>query len=389
MKHFRYDFEPTPRQHAALALNDFAVLFGGALGGGKTEFLLQCISYYSEIFPGARMGMLRRNYKELMQSGGLLDRAETLWADQPGVKYRKSEKVFIAPNHARVEFRHCERAGDERHLQGAEYDVLLVDEASLFLPDMLSYFMERLRGHHTSLYRLGSNPGGPSHDWLNKNFRSEPKKGFAFVPSLAKDNPHLPLGYFERLEDTMDGLNKRHRLYGDWDAAEDTEFFGPPIVSADDIPACSHYVRSWDMALGGDNTVGTLVGKHGTEFWVIDQIVKKTKAHELLALIADTHNAEPHVTVVMEQEPGSASAALIESLQFAIGSPTTKAKAVRAAITARHIRDSRVILCDRPWTKDLIDEMAQFPNGSHDDRVDSLVHGVNYLAGKEVMLWGF
>ena len=390
MKHFRYDLTPTPRQATALRSEAFALLYGGALGGGKTEYLLQCVSLYSEQYPGCRMGFLRRNYKELMQSGGPLDRAESLWSDQPGVRHRKTDKVFIAPNGSRVEFRHCEKAGDEKHLQGSEYDVLLIDEAALFHPEALNYFIERIRGKKINRYRLSSNPGGPGHDWLNGNFRLNATPGFEFVPAAVADNPHLPEHYFERLDATMSGIDKRHRLMGEWDAVDDTGFFIAPPVAADIPTEFTSIVRAWDLALGGDNTVGTLVGKtRGPQYWVLDQIVQKTPAHQLLTLIRETHEMEPDVQVVMEQEPGASSAALIDSLPFAKGVRADRNKQARAAITARHIRDGKVMLQAGSWVQPLLNEMTVFPNGANDDRVDSLVYAINYLASGEVMLWGF
>ena len=395
--HFRYDMVPTEKQYEALQATDFAVLYGGALGGGKTEWLLQCISLFSERHPGCKMGFVRRNYKELMQSGGPLDRAEDLWDGQPGVQYRKAEKVFIAANGSRVEFRHCERAGDQKHFQGSEYDFIMIDEGGLFIPDMLMYFMERIRGKMGAGYRITANPGGLGHDWLNDVFRKRPVDGFKFIPSLASDNPHLPAGYYDRLELTMTGLDKRHRLYGEWDADTGEDFFGL-IETYDDYPdSVTNWVRAWDTAVGGDYTVGTLVGREPSVgetqsvFWVTDQIVRKTKAHELTALIESVHRDEPDVQVLIEQEPGSSSAAYIYSLEFAKGLPTDKNKRTRARTTAGHMGKGRVKIVKGPWTQDLISEMRGFTGekGGQDDRVDSMVHGVNYLARGETQLWGF
>ena len=388
---------PTDKQYEALMADDFAVLFGGALGGGKTEWLLQCVSLFSERYPGCRMGFVRRNYKELMQSGGPLDRAEELWAAQAGVAYRKAEKVFIAANGSRVEFRHCERNGDQKHFQGSEYDFIMIDEGGLFLPDMLTYFMERLRGKRASGYRITANPGGVGHDWLNRVFRLNPLDGFRFIPSLASDNPHLPQGYYDRLELTMTGIDKRHRLYGEWDADSDIDFFGEVQIYDDYPDTVTNWVRAWDTAVGGDNTVGTLVGREPASgdgqsvFWVVDQIVRKTRPHELTALIEKTHKDEPDVQVLVEQEPGSSSAAYIYSLEFAKGLPTDKNKAVRARTTAGHMGKGRVKFVRGNWTKDLVNEMRNFTGekGGKDDRVDSMVHGVNYLARGETQLWGF
>ena len=406
IKHLRYDSEPTEKQREALQAEGFAVLYGGALGGGKTEWLLQCVSLYSERYPGCRMGFARRNFKELMQSGGPLDRAEQLWQHQAGVKYNKAEKRFIAANGTRVEFRHCEKKGDEEHFQGSEYDVVLIDEASLFRPEMLSYFVERIRGKHASLYRLSSNPGGPSHQWLNENFRKKPLPGFSFIPATAADNPHLPDGYYDRLEYTMTGLDKRQRLYGDWDAINDTNFFLLPAAYTGELPQFVAIARAWDLGAGGDNTVGTLVARsinplwhpgcdpaiRRNHYWVLDQIVEKTPAHTITSLITDTHKAEPGVTVLIEQEPGASARAYVASLEFAQPVPADKNKRARAKVTANLFGRGQVEVLREHWAQALFDEMSQFggdDNGGADDRVDSMVHGINWLAKNEVMFWGF
>ena len=46
-----------------------------------------------------------------------------------------------------------------------------------------------------------------------------------------------------------------------------------------------------------------------------------------------------------------------------------------------HIEAGRVLLPERaPWLADYVDEMSAFPNGEHDDQVDSSSQALNWLA---------
>ena len=394
MTGFRYPGEPFPKQVEALNSEAFAVLYGGALGGGKTEWLLQCASLYSHRYPGARICFVRRNYKELMQAGGPLDRAVELWAKQTGVTYKVGAKTLKAPNDSMLEFRHCENKGDELHFQGSEYDVFLVDEAGLFEREQLLYFIERIRGQKTQKFRLSANPGGPGHRWLYDTFVRSTDPEYAFVPALASDNPMLPEGYYERLEASMSGISKAHRLYGDWEAIEETGFFTKPVMlGLDPGGRVRNRVRAWDLAVGGDYTVGTLVERRA-DVWpdvvVLDQYAQKTSAEKVIALLEKTRDQDgPGTTTVIETEPGSSSRILLDYLSWAQGIPADRNKQQRARPVADAVERGRIGLLPGAWNMPFIEELLSFPSASHDDRVDSFVHAVNYILNNEVFLLGF
>lgn len=59
--------------------------------------------------------------------------------------------------------------------------------------------------------------------------------------------------------------------------------------------------------------------------------------------------------------------------------PPVGSKIARAHAATILLEQGVVYYPDRKWARDLIDSCAEFPNGAHDDDVDALVHGLNFL----------
>ena len=242
--------------------------------------------------------------------------------------------------------------------------------------------------------RVSANPGGPGHTWLHERFVKGTSPDYTFIQSLASDNPYLPEGYFDRLEGTMEGISKAHRLYGDWDAIVKTGFFEMPVILKEDPGGETRTrLRVWDLAAGGDNTVGTLIERRrGTdpEFVVLDMFAQQTSAEKVVKLVRDYRDLDgPGTTTIIEQEPGASSLILLESMPFAIGVRADKNKVQRARPVADAVESKRIGIVPGTWRQAFIDELMSFPSSKYDDRVDSFVHGMNYLLNREVQLWGF
>lgn len=156
----------------------------------------------------------------------------------------------------------------------------------------------------------------------------------------------------------------------------------------DAIPAGMEikWVRGWDLASlsdGGDYTAGGKIGKLPDGRFIIadmvrdqwgpdvrDQAIKNTAARDGAG-----------VMVSMPQDPGQAgkTQALYMTRMLAgyrvKTSPETGDKVTRAEPLAAQINVGNVLMLRAPWNQALIDEMRMFPNGVHDDQVDSLSRG--------------
>ena len=162
----------------------------------------------------------------------------------------------------------------------------------------------------------------------------------------------------------------------------------------------SKRARYWDLAAtkdGGDYTVGLLLGIEppdvGDEFdtyWVLDVVRGQWAPHERDRIIRQTAEADGRkVKIVIEQEPGSAGVAQVDSLirqlnGFRVGRyKPTGSKEIRAEIAATQAGIGRIKLLSGEWNKAFLDEISLFPMALHDDQVDALSGAFTELLTKK------
>ena len=146
---------------------------------------------------------------------------------------------------------------------------------------------------------------------------------------------------------------------------------------------------SWDMALkegeNNDYTVGLLIGKIGSSFYVLDCKREKADTPRQLNMIREYANYYPAIsTHLVEGGNGDPIASMLkrEIGNFTILLPRSyggsKENRVRAAIPL--FLESRVYFPQTAeWLPDLIQELTAFPRGKHDDQLDALIYA---------LLWG-
>jgi predicted phage terminase large subunit-like protein len=153
-------------------------------------------------------------------------------------------------------------------------------------------------------------------------------------------------------------------------------------------------VRYWDLAAteatSGDPdwTVGALVGLKQGLYYVLDICRLRGSPHEVERAIKSCAERDGLSTViVIEQEPGASGKAVIDFLQRGIlrgyavyadkvsGNKVTRAQPLAAAAEAGHI-----YLLRANWNAPLLDELAVFPSGEHDDQVDALSGAIYHVS---------
>ena len=186
---------PNPKQRQAFRERHRYVGYGGARGGGKSWFVrwkavLLCLKY-----PGIKILITRRTYRELYNN-----HIAPLQALLNGVaSYNKGEKIFHFPGGSTITFGYCDGEDDLGQYQGAEYDVWFADEAGQFLENWLTTIDACVRGVNDfpkrTYYTL--NPGGPSHGYFKRLFidrrftEDEHPEDYAFIQAKATDNKAL------------------------------------------------------------------------------------------------------------------------------------------------------------------------------------------------------
>lgn len=241
------EWRPTPRQEAFLSVpyEVFELLYGGALGGGKSEvglvLPLVCRTVKSNIqlfqHPQFKGIIFRRTFQQLNKS--LIPRAEIMY-EAVGATFNKTDKLFEFPNQegirkagGKIWLSHMENEKDVLNYDTDEYNYIFIDQAEAFTEFQLRYISSRCRSSNPDLpkiYRLSANPGGISHVYLRKRFIDPEKNGHVllkdkvtntsriFIPAKLEDNPHLENNdpdYRNRLQ-LLPEKEREAKISGNW-----------------------------------------------------------------------------------------------------------------------------------------------------------------------------
>lgn len=218
--------KPSPKQDLFLRAAAKNVGFGGARGGGKswgirTKAKLLCVRY-----AGIKCLIVRKTYPELINN-----HVNPLRSELHGVaRYNKQEKCFFFQNGSTIKFGYCANDGDLEQYQGAEYDVIFLDEATNLRQEWIEKITACLRGVNDFPKRIyyTFNPGGVSHGYFKRIFidrrfeEGENPEDYVFIQSLVTDNHALMASqpdYIRQLEALPPKLREAW-LYGRWDIYE-------------------------------------------------------------------------------------------------------------------------------------------------------------------------
>jgi hypothetical protein len=163
-------WEPQPKQSEALECPAFELFFGGAAGGGKSDFLLADFTAGINTWREAWKGILfRRTYDELQE---LHTRARQLYIPL-GAKLTDKGRVYQFPTGSTLRMSYLEHDKDVERYQGHQYPWIAFDELGNYPTDYAwRYMISRCRSPAGApCYIRGTgNPGGPGHAWIKNRF---------------------------------------------------------------------------------------------------------------------------------------------------------------------------------------------------------------------------
>ncbi len=233
------EWKPNHRQAEALAMPTSIDegFYGGAAGGGKTEYLIMdpIVRQY-HLHPRFHAIIFRETYPELQES--VLPRAKYLYGKYGGALWNDNDKEFRFPSGAIVRLSYLLHDDDAHKHQSSEYNYIGFDELTHFSEYRYLYMKSRNRSAVEGLpayMRAGSNPGGPGHTWVYKRFVEPAEQGHVllryllpngkynrrmFIPAKLTDNPAMMRNNpeYESNLMTLPEAEKRALLYGDWHA---------------------------------------------------------------------------------------------------------------------------------------------------------------------------
>ena len=258
-----------PKQTLFLKDKHRHIAYGGARGGGKSWAVRTKSKLLAFRYPGIKILIVRKTYKELQNN-----HIEQLTAELEGfAKYNRSDKMFRFPNGSTISFGYCANEGDLGQYQGAEYDVVFIDEAGQLQESWIRKINLCVRGTNgfpkRTYYTL--NPGGPGHAYfkrvfVDRNFNpDEDPNDYFFIQAKVEDNKALmdtQPDYLRELENLPPTLRAAWKD-GRWDVYEGQffeDFRDDPehyqdrrwthVIEPFEIPDGWKICRSYDFGYG-------------------------------------------------------------------------------------------------------------------------------------------
>jgi hypothetical protein len=227
---------PTERQREAFAatLTSQFLLYGGAMGGGKSYFLRWwCIRECIRIFAvygvrGVRLGLFSMDYPTL------LDRQISKMVFEIPAHIGKIQKtqtdgfnLTLTPElgSGTVALRNLDNPSK---YNSAEFAGIAIEELTENPEIIFHELRKRIRWPGIPSadmhFVAAANPGGIGHAWVKKLWidRDFPREmlamadQFAYVPAKAQDNPHLDPAYYAQLLSLPEEMRKAY-AEGSWD----------------------------------------------------------------------------------------------------------------------------------------------------------------------------
>lgn len=239
--------QPGPQSLAVAAQFVTELMFGGARGGGKSDYLLGDFLQDIDIGPEWAGIIFRKSYPELEE---LIKRAKVMYAPY-NVIYKVADKTFVFPSGATLKMRHVDTEDDCDKYQGHQYAWIGWDELTNW-PNLNSYKKLKACLRNGSIpipfkrIRCSANPGGVGHHAVKAYFvdpcltgmellesvemidvlgsdnvirKEEWRTTRMFIPSKVQDNRILMRndpGYIARLHEIGSPELVRAWLEGDW-----------------------------------------------------------------------------------------------------------------------------------------------------------------------------
>ena len=422
--------QPGP-QTAFLGTQADITIYGGAAGGGKSFGLLLAPLQWSHV-PGFGAVIFRRTTVQVRAEGGLWDDSAEIYPAL-GATPREQQLEWRFPSGASVSFAHMEYERNRLDWQGSQICLIGFDELTHFTWRQFSYMFSRNRSTCGVRPRIMATTNPDADSWvaefiawwidqetgfpipgragalrwfvqfgddliwadtaeeLSERYPDLIPMSVTFIPAKLEDNLALMSrdpAYRGKLM-ALDRVERERLLNGNWKIrpVAGMYFRREWFEIVDQAPKDLLAVRFWDFAgsrvtsknKDPDWTVGLLLGYKPPMFYVLDVVRMQDSPGAVEERLLRTAELDGRgVPIFAEQEPGSSSLYLINSLvdklpgHVVTGIPSTGSKQTRAKPVSSAAEHGKVALVRGEWNRGFLAEVEYFPDGAHDDQVDAL-----------------
>lgn len=267
MKEIAISYAPTWKQIEAHKDAHRYLLFGGAMGGGKTVFGVMEALQRSLEFPGNMGVMCRRQGTDFMATvykTWCANVPQELWTVNAQLR---EIKIKVGGKVSQIMYGGLGERDNADRWKGADLGWFYVDQAEEIEEDGFNMLGSRLRLKVDGIrprYK-GILTANPAPCWLKGRFiRGEGGEEYGFIQSLPGENPHNPSDYVEQLRKLYKNRPELLRAYveGNWDELEGINL----VIKPDWIAACRTF-----LGYSGETrrVVGVDVARFGDDETVI------------------------------------------------------------------------------------------------------------------------
>lgn len=386
-------------QEQFLSSDSTVTLYHGSAGAGKTFAIIITLVKFA-LKKNTTAVVFRRTSTQLRQNGGIWQEASMVFKQVFGknvVIRSRDLEIYIPSTNATIKFSHLQHQSDISNHLGAQYSLIIYDEATLFpFEEMILPLFGRLRNanvdykpqmmwatnpmynhgiyHWISDYYLDQE-GIPTDEKSNverffvlqnnKPLWYESKKEADLIHGSSSDNgvqsfraikahitQNIPLmksnpGYITNLKSLPD-VKRRIFLDGSWTAREEeSSLFLRSMVTMVDHPnlRAKKRVRAYDLASqpvstqspNPDWTRGLLVSKDDLGIYTVEDLVSvRDRPHIVEQLIYDTARQDGRsVVCAYPNEPGQAGIARASEMKKNLAELGTSCKLIRPTKSKR------------------------------------------------------
>lgn len=326
--------------------------------------------------------------KPLVRREGLVFRLQAFSEDlgQFGSRLAKSASTLELTNRSRI----VALPSSEATVRGfSAPSLVLVDEAAQIDEKLYYAVLPMLVVSHGRLILLSTPLGKRGIFWS----AWEQQDGWKKVKVTGDQCPRISDDSLARAREEMGELRFAQEYLCEFVQGEGSifkeewvQYFDPQYR-----PDMDMIIQSWDTAqtksTTSDYVVGQVWGRRGADFYLLDQVRDRWDFDETVYALKQVTNTWPESSaiIVEAQTLGAALAShLKKQISGIIPIHVKQSKELRtmSCIPAWQSKNVFIPLPEkRPWVRDYVSELTNFPNAPNDDQVDATTLALNQLRG--------